>query len=269
MDDEEYSKLFHLERTFWWFQGMRLISEVLLDRYLAAENRGAENPRRNIHDDRRVLDAGCGTGGMLETLRPRGHAVGVDAFPRAVAFAKTRGRAPVVLGDVCQLPFASNVFDLVTSFDVIYHLAVSNDEKALREFARVLRPGGLLLLRVPSLDFCRGRHDLAVHTRHRYRRRELTEKLDRAGLSPEYVSYVNFLLLPVALGRRVLDNWVGGGRRRGSEVEPLGSWANQALYRFLWLEAAWIRLGGATIGRFPVGLSLVAVARKSTEGPSG
>jgi SAM-dependent methyltransferase len=205
---------------------------------------------------------------MLETLQPRGHAVGIDASPRALAFARTRTEATVILGDVCQLPFASNAFDLVTSFDVIYHLAVSNDEHALREFARILRPGGLLILRVPSLDFCRGRHDLAVHTRHRYRRRELTEKLERAGLSPEYVSYVNFLLLPVALGRRVLDKWVGGGRR-GSEVEPLGSWVNQALYRFLWFEAEWIRLAGATMGRFPVGLSLVAVARKPPEGAYG
>jgi SAM-dependent methyltransferase len=262
MDDEEYSKLFHLENTFWWFLGMRRISEVLLDRYLAANRYlAAENRGGDANNARRVLDAGCGTGGMLEPLRLRGHTVGMDAFPRAVAFARKRATAPVVLGDVCHLPFASNVFDLVTSFDVIYHLAVSNDEEALREFARVLRPGGLLLLRVPSLDFCHGRHDLAVHTRHRYRRRELVRKLNRAGLSPEYVSYLNFLLLPVALGRRVLDNWLGP-ERRGSEVEPLGRWANRVLYRFLWFEAEWIRLGGGSLGHFPLGLSLVAVARK-------
>ena len=245
MDREEYQRLFDLEDELWWFLGMRRVSSTLLEKYL---------PSRRA--DRRILDAGCGTGGMLETLRPYGQVVGADASQPALRLASTRAAAPLIQADVCRLPFSSESFDLVTSFDVIYHSRVSSDDEALLEMARVLRPHGLILLRVPAWTLFRGRHDAAVHTRHRYKRRELEEKLHRAGFSAEYVSYLNCLLLPLAILRRGVDRWLRPGHQ-GSEVEPVASWLNQALLRVLVLEARWI--GSGTL---PFGLSLVAVGRK-------
>lgn len=247
MEPQEYLKLFTLEHKLWWFLGMRRISRTLLDRYVP---RTAKEPW--------ILDAGCGTGGMLETLRFYGPTFGMDASPQALRFASTRGPTSLAQGDVCRLPFASESFDLVTSFDVIYHNKVPRDETALLEMARVLRPHGLMLLRVPAFNLLRGRHDAAVHTRHRYGKQELVEKLKQAGFVPEFVSYSNCLLLPVALLRRGAERLLRP-RHQGSEVEPVPSWLNRALYWILRLEARWLRFG-----TFPFGLSLIAVARKET-----
>ncbi len=231
---------------------MRRISNTLLDKYLPTKRA-----------DRRILDAGCGTGGMLETLRRFGKVVGADASQPALQLAGTRAAAPLIQADVCRLPFASASFDLVTSFDVIYHSRVSSDDAALLEMARVLRPHGLLLLRVPARTLFSGRHDIAVHTRRRYGRGVLVEKLRRAGFVAEYVSYLNCLLLPLAILRRGIDRWFRPGYR-GSEVEPVALWLNQALFRVLVLEARLI--GSATL---PFGLSLVAVGRKHPTSSNG
>ena len=221
MEREEYLRLFDLEDKLWWFLGMRRVSSALLDRYLPARK-----------SERSILDAGCGTGGMLETLRLYGQTFGTDASPPALRFASRRAIAPLIQADVCRLPFVSESFDLVTSLDVIYHSRISSDDEALLEMARVLRPHGLILLRVPALKLFRGRHDVAVHTRHRYRRRELEEKLRQAGFTPEFVSYLNCLLLlftvrperTATLGESIREEMRPCGRRtlgvmrlRGSE----------------------------------------------------
>jgi len=245
MERDEYRRLFDLEDKLWWFLGMRFVSSALLDRYLPARK-----------SERSILDAGCGTGGMLETLRLYGKTVGTDASTQALQFASARAVAPLIQADVCRLPFASESFDLVTSFDVIYHSRVSSDDEALLEMARVLRPHGLILLRVPALKLFRGRHDAAVHTRHRYGRRELEEKLMQAGFALEFVSYLNCFLLPLAVLRRATDRLLRSGYQ-GSDVEPAAPWLNQALLRILMLEARWIRSG-----TLPFGLSLVAVGQK-------
>jgi SAM-dependent methyltransferase len=249
MEPEEYRRLFDLEDRLWWFLGMRRVSSTLLDRYLC-----------ETKYQRSILDAGCGTGGMLKTLNHYGQAFGVDASMQALRFASQRAVAPLVQADVVRLPFASESFDLVTSFDVIYHSRVSSDDEVLLEMRRVLRPNGLIMLRVPALKLFRGRHDVAVHTRHRYRRRELKKKLNQAGFALEFVSYLNCFLLPLAILRRGVERLLHP-EHQGSEVEPIAPWLNQTLYRVLMLEAKWIRFG-----RLPFGLSLVAVARKGSNG---
>jgi SAM-dependent methyltransferase len=95
------------------------------------------------------LDAGCGTGGTFAQLAPFGKLYGADRHPLALRYAGTENHRCLVRADVGGLPFAANSFSVLTSFDVLYHCDVTDDWTALREFARVLRPGGWLLLRYP------------------------------------------------------------------------------------------------------------------------
>lgn len=92
-----------------------------------------------------VLDAGCGSGALLEVLRARGAAAfGVDLDPR---------RLPAVKGDLLALPFAPGAFEEVFCLGVLSY--VPDTDKALRGFFRVLAPGGRLFLALPSLGFRR------------------------------------------------------------------------------------------------------------------
>lgn len=244
MEREEYRRLFELEDRLWWFVGMRELSLTLLERFLASGR------------PLRILDAGCGTAGMLSALGRFGSVVGFELSSEALGFARRREEKRLVRGSLLQLPFASAAFDLVTSFDVIYHLAVPDDRGALSEMARVLRSGGTLLLRVPAHDRLRSRHDRAVHTRQRYGRRELREKLEQAGLQPVYLSYANCLLFPAAVARRWVGNILPGQSER-SEVRDIPAVLNRLLLAILRLEAR-----AARLGRLPFGLSLIAVARR-------
>jgi SAM-dependent methyltransferase len=155
------------------------------------------------------------------------------------------------------VPCAANTFDLVTSFDVLYHRAVPDDEAALREFARVLRPGGWLLARVPAHDRLRGAHDVQVHTRHRYARAELGLKVAGAGLHVQRLTYAGALLLPPALLRRRLQRQAAPDAHSDVALPP--PLLNSALTALLRLESLWLRRWD-----LPLGLSLFVLARKPT-----
>jgi len=90
-----------------------------------------------------VLECGCGTGLLLERFAGFAkHAKGIDLSPGMLALAKARG-LDVVEGSVTKLPFDDASFDVVCSFKVLAH--VQEIGRALREMARVTRPGGVVL----------------------------------------------------------------------------------------------------------------------------
>jgi ubiquinone/menaquinone biosynthesis C-methylase UbiE len=245
MELEEYERLYDLENDLWWFRGMRAISIGLLERHLSKRS------------GLRILDAGCGTGGMIETLATLGAVTGMDASGEALGWARRRKGTPLVHGSVTALPFRDDSFDLVTSFDVLYHANVADDAVALTEIARVLRPGGSFLVRVPAYDKLRSRHDEAVHTRQRYEKRELVAKLRASRLEPVVVTFANSFLFPIALARRLAER-LFPPRRSSSEVERVPWVLDKLLGTPLLLEARIVRYVS-----LPFGLSLVCLAKKA------
>ncbi len=245
MEKEEYQRLYELEDELWWFVGMRQITLTLINRFLT-DSRGLL-----------ILDAGCGTGGMLHHLHPFGKEIGLDISDEALRFAGLRENTRLIRASVSCLPFDDNTFDLVTSFDVIYHKAVERDEETLAESLRVLRADGTLLIRVPAYNWMRSSHDEAVHTGRRYTRGGLDKKLRRAGFRPIYLTYANSLLFPVAVAYRFLGK-LRPHRRNGSDVGPIIPSLNRWFGAALKLEAGILRHS-----RLPFGLSLIALAQKA------
>jgi SAM-dependent methyltransferase len=246
MNVEEYRRMFEAEERQWWYAGMRAISFSLLDGSLAS---GAL-----------ILDAGCGTGLNLDHLGSRGAAVGVDLSDEALRFCRQRGTA-VARVDLLALPFADGSFDCVTSFDVLYHRWVEDDHAALREMARVLKPGGVLFLRVPALKMLWGAHDDAVHSRHRYTRGEVRHLLLSESLDVVRLSYGMSFLFPVIAARRLLDRLTG---RRGSDVGFLPAPIEWAFRSLLLLEARLVKRVS-----LPLGASVFALARKRAPALAG
>lgn len=243
MNPEEYRSMAALEGVQWWYAGMRRIARSLLDPLLPPSDASR----------RRLLDAGCGTGWNLQALSVFGETHGVDLSPLAVATTRERG-GRVTQGNLLSLPYASGSFDAVTSFDVIYHAWVKDDAQAVGELARVLKPGGVLLLKAPALKILWGAHDEAVHSRHRYTRAEMESLVQGAGLQLVRSTYANSLLFPVLLTRRFLDRALN---RHGSDVALLPPLMEKAFGALLTTEAALLR-----VINLPVGASVFAIARK-------
>jgi SAM-dependent methyltransferase len=239
--------MFHLEDAYWWYVGMRQITERLLRRDVF---------RSNGAGSRRILDAGSGTGGSLQLLRRYGEVTAFDFAPQAAAMYRTREAGRIAVASIDSIPFADGSFDLVTAFDVVCQLPAPADQQALRELGRVVKPGGTVLVRVPAFQFLYGPHDVVLHTSHRYSAPEMAAKLEEAGLRLVGTTYANTLLFPVALARRLLARF-GRATPTDSDVRPVPAPLNSLLTRVLSLEAPLI-----SRVRLPFGLSLVAIARR-------
>lgn len=252
MKPAEYHRMREAEEAQWWYVGQRAIAHALLEPSLRSD--------RTHPPDARLLDAGCGSGGnlvhlgRLESVR---RTEGVDIAREAVAACRERG-LPVVRGSLLALPFPDQSFDVVTSFDVIYHAWVPDDEAAVREMCRVLRPGGRILVRVPALRILWGAHDDAVDSRHRYTRTELVRLLEGQGLEVVRSTYANFFLFPLLFAHRGLDRLLG---RTGSDVGFLPAPLEWSFKRALLAEAALVGRGLS----LPIGASVLALARRSGE----
>jgi SAM-dependent methyltransferase len=223
--------------SHWWFSGRRAVLAALLD--------GLPLPR-----PARILDAGCGTGSNLPVLVDRGAVVGVDAGAAPLAFAAAVPRARARLE---ALPFADVQFDLVTALDILEHL--DDDVAGARELARVVRPGGWLVVFVPAFRFLWSLQDEVSEHRRRYTRPELVTVLERAGLSVQRSSYFNTILFPpILLGRLAL-------RIRRPAIASENVLTSPVLDRILGrIFAAEGRILGCL--DLPVGVSVLAIARR-------
>lgn len=232
-----------LEERHWWFVGRRRIVLSVLERHLP--------PGKRLD----VLDAGCGGGATLESLRRYESATGLELEEEAVDYARSRGRE-VVQGFIEKLPFESGSFDLTLALDVIEH--VPDDSRALQELYRVLRPGGSLLVTVPALRLLWSAHDEANGHYRRYTVDELRRRVEEAGFEVVSATYFNTLLFPVVLAVRML----GRLRPKGaaSDVSEVPKPVNDALAGIFSSERFLLaRLS------LPVGVSALCFARKSEE----
>ena len=131
---------------------------------------------------RAVLDAGAGQGTFSQLLHEHGFEVtSTDASAAAVEVLRRRLAGPVLQADVADLPFTDETFDAAVLGEVLEHLA--DDRAALREVARVLRPGGVLAVSVPANPARFGPSDVwAGHVR-RYAREQLVAACTSSGFA--------------------------------------------------------------------------------------
>ncbi len=248
MHPDEYAKMFRVEDTHWWFAGKRRLVRVLLD---------SLPPQAAPRWARKILDVGCGTGGMFLLLKDYGCVQGVDTSEIALDFARRRRLAQLKRAALPYLPFAAGAFDLVTAFDVLYHRHVEDDRAALQEIARVLKPRGHLVITDSALRFLRSAHDDTYHGARRYTTGEMSDKLQEAGLVIQKLSYANFFIFPAVALWRLLRRGVGA--EKGSDLNPAPAWLNTAMGGVYRLEARLLRSVS-----LPIGTSIIALAEKVT-----
>jgi len=242
VEPAEYDLMDAAEERMWW--------------YRALHARVLDTLARRPGPAGAVLDAGCGTGGLMRRLARLGRPlVGLDVKPAAAFRAAAKSGAAAVAGDANRLPFADGAFAALVSCDVLCHRAV-DPAAALTEFRRVLMPGGTLLLNLPAYAWMRSAHDERVHNARRYTASGARAMLAAAGFAAVEARYWNALLLPLMiLERKVLR---ADTAHDSSDVRPFPPWLDAALHGVTAAERALGRLGL----RYPAGGSILLVATR-------
>lgn len=237
----------------WWFAATH--ANLLLLHRRTSGAAAAEKP---------LLDAGCGTGGLLARIAaryPGRTVIGLDADPLACARAAAKSARPICAGSVNALPFADAAFGAILSADVLCHRDV-DERAALAQFHRCLLDGGVLILNLPAYPWMLSRHDAAVYNVRRYTRSGVARLLDAAGFRLLFASYWNIVLFPImVLTRKLLP----AGRRATSDVRLYPAPVEALCRAATGLERALLRRGV----RLPCGGSLIAVAAKAAAAGGG
>ena len=242
MERSEYERLESAEERMWWFRATHA-------NLLAALADAAPPPGP-------VLDAGCGTGGLLRRLteaHPGRLVLGLDADSGASRAARRKSGRPVAVGSVNELPFAAGSLAGIISADVLCHRNV-DEGAALAAFHRCLAQGGVLVLNLPAYDWLLSGHDRAVHNVRRYTARRAARLLRAAGFRAVRTTYWNSILFPLMVVRRKLLDRL----RAGSDVGEFPGPVDRAFRAVTAFETALIRAGL----RLPFGGSILAVAVK-------
>ena len=235
--------MFSHQHSLWWYRGMAEINTRLLTRF-APKNKG-----------NKILDAGCGTGGAFFYLKKFGHVIGVDVSENALRFAKTLGT--VRKGDIVKLPFRDFTFDVVVCLDVLYHRWVGDYRQALSELYRVLKPGGIVVIREPAYNWMRGGHDKVDFTKRRFSKSEVMEELTRASFGLRKVTYANCILFPLVILRRLPQMVFPSNKLPTSDIQSVHPIIDRLLFSLLRIESRLI--DGMSL---PWGSSLICVAQK-------
>jgi SAM-dependent methyltransferase len=232
------------ERDHFWFRGFRRFVEPMVAAAVAG---------RPVN----ILDCGCGTGHNLTLLRRYGRAYGIDLTWAGLQYAHVQGERRIARATAANLPFADGLFDLVTSFDVLYSLPDEVERRTIAEMFRVLRPGGTLIVNVAALEALRGNHSVLSEEVRRYSRADLGTRLAAAGFSVTRATYTNFAILPMVAAIRLKQRMAGAHVESQQEISVPPAPVNALLSALLAAEAAVLR-----VVNMPLGSSLLAVARK-------
>ena len=245
MDPQEYSIMAHAEHKHWWFKGLRNL--VLL------------SLKSRIKHNATILDAGCGTGentGAIQTYLPSATVIGIDNNNIATSYAKIKVPGCITQGTINSLPIADSSVDAIINLDVIYHKEV-DEQLALEEFTRVLKPSGILIMNLPAFEWLRTKHDIRIYTSHRYTTAEVKNITHQAGFNIINCYYRNSILFPLMVIDRFI-NKLAARYTRGSSTKLPWAPINYVFSIIIQFENTLIQFGI----RFPVGGSVFSILKK-------
>ena len=236
MDIRDYES--EVGKDFFWFRAKVELIGVLLRRL--DSDRG-----------RKILDIGAGTGDDLAVIAGVGDVYAVDSDPKCLNLVPDELVAEKRCADACDLPYEESFFDLVVAFDVLEH--IEDDERAIGEIHRVLKPGKSFVFTVPAFDWLFSSHDRALGHFRRYDKKTARRLL--SAFRCVKLGYWMFSLFgPVAIHRLL--------KRRDANPKvsyprlPLA--LNELFYRVLDLDTKLIEHGYT----LPFGTSLFGICTK-------
>lgn len=249
MDSSEYGVMRRCEDEHWWYVGLH----ELVFWFLVESVKMKESPI--------VLDAGCGTGGLLGKNRSWiANFIGMEFSHYAFQQLATRNLPFLIQADLLRVPFQANQFDAISSQDVLCVFEHTAVESAMREMVRTLKPGGHLVMNLPAYQWMLSDHDRFVGNKSRFYHKRVVAQLHSMGMTVEYQGYRNVLIFPVVVLFRQLKMLM----RRSQEIQS--SDVKLPVKPLNWLMTMNLRIENRLVRhgvRFPFGLSLFVVAKKN------
>lgn len=219
---------------YWWYRARSELLRTIVEPY--------------IGDPATVLDVGSADGPSVGWMRQRGHRVALD-----LDFEALRP------GDVCasalDMPFGDGSFDLVAAFDVLEHC--EPESRAVDEIARVLRPGGRLLIAVPAYQWAWTTFDRDIGHHRRYTRKRLIRALEAAGLEIQRSTYMFAGTLPMFTAERLARKVRKEPAEPDTGLPQISATAERILLGLCTVDGRILRKRN-----LPFGSSVVAVATK-------
>jgi 2-polyprenyl-3-methyl-5-hydroxy-6-metoxy-1,4-benzoquinol methylase len=205
MNSEMYEIFFNIQKKHWWFQTKKEIVLKAIEKFNDAKGQI------------KILDIGCGSGLMLNSLEKIGEVSGMDMSDDAIGFSGKIFNGRVLKGWLPdKVPFPENHFDLIVALDVIEH--IEDDFGSLESIRKHLKAHGKAIITVPAYMFLWSPFDDKNEHKRRYRRSELKKKLLAAGFKIEKLSYYIFFLFPAVFIVRKLNMILG----RDGAVDVVG-----------------------------------------------
>ncbi len=209
-----------------------------------------------------VLEIGCGIGGVINELRRLSNlrVTGSEIYLQGLRYARSRlPGVDFIQLDATAMPFHA-AFDVIGAFDVLEHIEA--DERVMAGVFDALRPGGLFVVTVPQHAWMWSRLDELVRHKRRYGRRDLIDKLRRAGFDIVYSTSFVTVLFPFML----LERLASRVRKRSDDLKTefsatvdLPGPLNRVFDCVMRVDEAALRFGAS----LPFGGSLLAVARRA------
>jgi len=240
VERSEYERLVAVEASGWWFRALHA-------NLIAAWRR-----RTSPAAQPALLDAGCGTGGLLAQLAralPQARRFGIDLDPLAGSLAHSKSIALIAVASTTALPFAPGSFDAAFSADVLCHRGVE-PKAALQSIRACLKPGGAVILNLPAYRWLFSGHDRAVDNVRRFDRAEVRQLLEEAGFVAIKIQFWNSLLFPLMVLQRLTHP------KAASDVSLLPGPVESLFHAIVSIES-WL---GERGWHFPFGGSILATA---------
>jgi len=244
MEKNEYIKMFNFENDYWWYRGLH---ELVLDCIRKCD---AVGPLK-------ILDAGCGTGRMMQLLNGYGSIEGIDYSSDAISFCHKRGLHNSRVQDLNGWNPPSEEYNVIISLDVVCCTGVENDMNVIGKFYKALKSQGILILNLPSFDCLSREHDIAVFIKKRYLKEATLSDLRKIGFTIKKATY----RLPLLFAFIILKKYVFKtpvSKLAQSDLKPLPSLVNKFMLFINRIENKMIRNGTS----LPCGSSLFIVCTK-------
>lgn len=183
-----YEDLYIQEEKHWWHISKRNIVRGMLSAF---------SRNKNLM----ILDIGCGAGKTMDMLSDFGTVWGLDNSRKALSFCRKRGFRRVRLAEAADTGFEGNFFDVITMLDVLEHI---EENVALQEAKRILKPGGSLIITVPAYQWLWSSWDEVLKHKKRYTKQDLGRVVKKNGFTIAETSYMySFLVLPAFIFRKL------------------------------------------------------------------